>query len=350
MNRFFLLITYFLSFALLAQAQNSERQYTDHKPEYRKWQNSYILDKIEYRPDATIFFFRFICDNAVSGGAIFYPPGARDAWYLKGVDVERNFPLVAVKNIRRDGILINKEVKNEVYNSLPLSLSGYTIFSCEVHFGALDNEVKVADLIEGVGQEYNRRHFNCLKIKLKTWDDETLGSEDDSRETIASFEKKTGKSTLPPVEKKPIAPVEPPVVAPTPSRESVKEYTPGKKYLRDSDDLVCNEILILSGIHFQDNSTEYRGIIEARKTMYLLLRYLKEHPKATLTLYGHTDIFGSEEENMDLSKARVFKVQRWLSMYGINPKRIDCQWYGPQKPLEAAGSPKNRRVEARLNC
>ncbi len=329
---------------LLVQAQeNSERNYTDYKPEYRKWQDSYILDKIEYSPTATILHFRFICDNLNSGGAIFYPPGGRYAWYLKGTDVQRNFPLIAVKNIRRDGVLIKSEVTSEVFNSAPLDITGYTIFSCEVHFGPLDNDVKVADLIEGPGQEYNRRHFNCFKIKLKTWDDETLGKEEDSRETIAKFEKQARKST----QEEPVTEEE---EIPTISQQQPKTEKAEKKYLNNVSDLVCNQMLILGGIHFQDNSTDYKGIIEARKNIELLANFLKENPASTLVLHGHTDIFGDKEHNMELSKARVIKVQRWLSMYGIHPKRIACKWYGPEKPLKPEGDPINRRVEANLKC
>lgn len=337
----------FLGTIVLLQAQNnSERRYTDHKPEYRKWKDSYILDKIEYQPDATVFYFRFICDNLNSGGAIFYPPGGKYAWYLKGVDVKRDFPLIAVKNIRRDGILIKKEVKDGVFNSPPANLTGYTIFSCEVHFGPLDNEVKMADLIEGYGQEYNRLHFNCFRIKLKTWDDETLGTEEDSRKIIAEFEEQTGKSTQESTPEE-TTPAETTVETTKPKRD---RYEAGKKYLKQSNDLVCNEMLILGGIHFKDNSTEYKGIIAARKNIELLAAHLKNNPATQLTLYGHTDVFGPKERNMELSKARVIKIQRWLSMYGIHPRRISCKWFGPDQPLKPEGDPVNRRVEARLEC
>lgn len=350
MKLLLIITTYLLGGLLVAQAQNnSKRSYTDYKPVYNKWQDSYILDKIEYHPDATIFHFRFICDNLNSGGAIFHPPSGKYAWYLKGRNIKRNFPLIAVKNIRRDGILIKKEVKNEIFESPPANITGYTIFSCEVHFGPLDNEVKTADLIEGLGQEYNKLHFNCFKIKLKTWDDETLGSEEDSKKNIAKFEEQAGKSTqnIPTKEASPVAVIEqkPPATA-----TQQKEYEVGKKHLKGANDLNCNEVLILSGIHFQDNSTDYKGIIQARKTIEVLATALKKNPAYKLTLYGHTDVFGNKERNMELSRARVIKIQRWLSMYGIHPRRIDCKWYGSEKPIKPKGDPSNRRVEARLEC
>jgi outer membrane protein OmpA-like peptidoglycan-associated protein len=346
MSKFIVITSFLLSVVALAQAQNSERNYTDHKPEYRKWQDSYILDKIEYTPDATIFFFRFICNNARSGGAVFYPPQHRDAWFLKGKNVERTFPMLAVKNVRKDGVLIKKEV-TQLYQSDPSGPIGYTIFSCEVHFGALDNEMRVADLIEGRGQEYNRRHFNCFNIKLKTWDAEDLGTEADSRETIAQFEEKTGKSTLnnvSPPDKKEV-----PKVNQRPDSKEA-EYKAGTFYLSKAQDLLCDEVMILGGINFQDNSTNFSGTIKARQTLDWLIAYLKEHPQASITIFGHTDIHGNKEKNLDLSKARAYKIQRWLSMYGIHPKRITCKWYGPDRPIYPEGDPRNRRVEARLDC
>ena len=40
----------------VAFAQSQE--YSDYKPVYRKWQDNYILDKIEYKKSTTIFYFR----------------------------------------------------------------------------------------------------------------------------------------------------------------------------------------------------------------------------------------------------------------------------------------------------
>lgn len=348
-------IVFLCCWTFLGYSQNDlqeKRRYTDHRPEYRKWLDSYILDKIEYQPDATIFHFRFVCDNENSGGAVFYPPGGTYAWYLKGKS--KNFEITAVKNVRRDGKLLKRSVTGSTFSADPNGPTGTTIFSCEVHFGPLDNEMKQADLIEGRGQEYNRRHFNCFNIKLKTWDDEDLGDENDSQETIREFEEKhTGKVVTvaddqpDPTPEKTIAQPEktdtrlPPT--PTP-------YGGSTKTLHQPSDIVCGETLVLDRIKFQDNSTEFRGMIAARETLFMLFEYLKEHPEATVTIYGHSDIFGDEERNIELSKKRAIKVQRWLSMYGINPRRIDYEWFGPKHPLLKEGGAANRRVEARLQC
>ncbi len=108
--------------------------------------------------------------------------------------------------------------------------------------------------------------------------------------------------------------------------------------------------MVLDKLKFHDNTTQFKGMIAARRTVNLIFQYMKDNPSSTLTLYGHTDIFGPKERNMELSKSRVIKIQRWLTMYGIHPRRISYEWFGPEQPLNPAGSPINRRVEVLLHC
>ena len=134
------------------------KDYTDHKPSYRKWQDDYIIDKIEYTTDRTIFYFRFVCKSGKYTSAIFYPPGGKHPWYLKGRDVRKNFYLKEIRNVRRNGKLMKSKVRSSSYSIAAIDGVGFTIFSCEVHFERLPNNVKIVDLIEGPGQEYNKNH------------------------------------------------------------------------------------------------------------------------------------------------------------------------------------------------
>lgn len=324
----------------LTHAQVSHN-YTDHKPQYRKWLDSYILDKIEYTPNSTIFFFRFVCTNESSGGATFYPPGGEWAWFLKGRDVQKSFQITAVKNVRRDNIVVKKNVVDKAFNSPPSSKTGYTIFSCEVHFARLPDDMNEADLIEGVGQEFNRRHFNCFNVKLKTWQDD-LGSEQDSKAEVQKFESKYVSPNTSRVKKDKVV-------------EGLKKIDSLKKrssmgHLLKASDLECGRLLVLDNIKFHDNSAKFNGMIAANKTLYTIFNYLKAHPKTSLKLYGHSDIFGPKERNIELSRQRVIKIQRWLTMYGIKQYRIDYEWFGPDQPLVPEGSIDNRRVEIKLDC
>lgn len=333
-SHLFWVILFLVTSNIMIAQESEQHNYTDHKPQYRKWLDSYILDKIEYKPNRTIFHFRFVCNNANSGGATFYPPGGESPWYLKGRGVKKEFDIIAVKNVRRDGILVKNDVISEAFHSDPSSETGHTIFSCEVHFDRLDDDMKEADLIEGHGQEFNRRHFNCFNVKLKTWNDEDLGDENDSKEIVANFEKKyTGKS-----------------IATTVAEKKDSKYAPSAKRLNSTNDLVCNKVIVLDKIKFHDNSTKFKGMIAANKTLNIVFNYMKEHPKSTITLYGHSDIFGSQDRNMELSKQRVIKVQRWLTMYGIKARRITYEWFGSKKPLVKEGDVINRRVEIKMIC
>lgn len=338
----------------------SPHNYTDYKPQYRKWLDSYILDKITYQPDRTIFYFRFVCDNTSSGGAIFYPPGGEFPWYLKGKGGLKEYNILAVKNVRSNGHLVKDVVDSAPFHSDPVGKIGHTVFSCEVHFPRLSDDMKEADLIEGKGQEYNRRHFNCFNIKLKTWNDEDLGDESDSQEQIEAFEKKykavsTNKETpnASPVANttnnpSPPTPEMPEVVTATPPKDPYENITVTR--LSQTNSLACGERIILDDIKFHDNSTQFKGMIKANQTLNIIFDYMRDNPNSRLTLYGHSDIFGSKERNLELSKQRVIKIQRWLTMYGIKGHRIDYKWYGSDRPLVKEGSIINRRVEISLVC
>ena len=72
----------------------------------------------------------------------------------------------------------------------------------------------------------------------------------------------------------------------------------------------------------------------------------------SLKLAGHTDITGSKELNMRLSKDRAESIKAYLVGQGANASRIEATGYGPDQPIAtnktAAGRQENRRVEFTL--
>lgn len=364
-----LFLSCWLSAPLLAQ-----KEYTDHKPVYRKWQDNYILDKIEYTKNETIFYFRFVCRSGQGISAIFYPPGGEAPWYLRAKD-GRSFNLKAIKNIRRNSQMMARHLRSKG-EYMSLDGFGYTVFSCEVHFERLPNDVKTADFIEGRGHEFDQNHFNCFDVKLKTWNDESLGKIADSEENVRKFERKFGVNTnkkpkpKPKVEPKvepkdPIAKVEP-KPKPKPKVEPKKEPTPkpipktpkipaseepgGVARVRSAEDVVCGQALVLDGLQFQDGTTDFKGMVKCKQVLHYVFDFMEKHPNSKLTVIGHTDIFGDKERMKELSKKRAYKVQRWLSMMGISPWRIEIEYYGLEKPLLPEGGALNRRVEVQLSC
>ncbi len=369
MKVYFSFVFIWIFFAFSTEvALSQSKNHVDHKPSYRKWQDDYIVDKIEYTKDRTIFYFRFVCKSGKYTSAIFYPPGGKHPWYLKGRNVRKNFYLKEIRNVRRNGKLMKSRVRSSAYSINAVDGIGYTVFSCEVHFDRIPNNVKVVDLIEGPGQEYNKNHFNCFRVTLKQRDDNDLGSEKDSNKKVSDFQKKYGVKLKPKPKPKP-KPEPKPEPEPEPEPDTIAEQKVEEKSLpkiieeikpveqaystsrlSSQKDINCGEMLVLDKIKFHDNSTKFKGMVAANRTLFILFNYMKEHPKSSLILYGHTDIFGPEQFNMELSKARVVKIQRWLSMYGIKQHRINYEWFGPKQPLDPKGNPINRRVEIKVNC
>src|SRR5207247_9586548 len=78
---------------------------------------------------------------------------------------------------------------------------------------------------------------------------------------------------------------------------------------------------------------------------------IQRNPKATFTVEGYTDSFGTFEYNLDLSQRRAESVKRYLvEVMRINTAQIETHGYGSTKfRASPRGSIKaqspNRRVE-----
>jgi outer membrane protein OmpA-like peptidoglycan-associated protein len=78
-----------------------------------------------------------------------------------------------------------------------------------------------------------------------------------------------------------------------------------------------------------------------------------------VSIEGHTDDVGGDQENMDLSNRRAQSVLRWLSEHGVEASRLEAHGFGESRPLEPvqpsmnrrarrAAQARNRRVEFRI--
>ncbi|MCO4821850.1 MAG: OmpA family protein [Flavobacteriaceae bacterium] len=84
-----------------------------------------------------------------------------------------------------------------------------------------------------------------------------------------------------------------------------------------------------------------------------IIDILKEYPKASFNIEGHTDSVGREETNQKLSEERASSVMNYLISNGIASNRLNSKGYGESRPLDSnktkAGQANNRRVEINLN-
>jgi outer membrane protein OmpA-like peptidoglycan-associated protein len=77
--------------------------------------------------------------------------------------------------------------------------------------------------------------------------------------------------------------------------------------------------------------------------------FMREHPHAEVRIVGHSDKFGTLEQNTERSKKRAEEAKRYLMSKGISSGRIFERGVGSTAPLinneRPGGASKNRRVE-----
>ncbi len=102
-----------------------------------------------------------------------------------------------------------------------------------------------------------------------------------------------------------------------------------------------------SGLMFALNSStispDYRDDLAAAATVF------NKYPDTYILVEGHTDDTGTDEINIPLSERRAKAVSAFLVSQGVDPNRLEEQWYGSSQPKYPNDSPenqsKNRRVE-----
>ena len=78
-------------------------------------------------------------------------------------------------------------------------------------------------------------------------------------------------------------------------------------------------------------------------------KFLVENPTLKISIQGHTDNIGSDEDNLLLSENRSGAVYNHLIQRGISIDRLDYKGFGESKPVESNetedGRARNRRTE-----
>lgn len=83
-----------------------------------------------------------------------------------------------------------------------------------------------------------------------------------------------------------------------------------------------------------------------------VVQVLKSRPEVRMGVYGNTDSKGAHDMNVKLSKDRAAAVVTYLVGKGIDPKRLESDGFGPDKPVDTndteEGRAKNRRVDFKV--
>lgn len=106
-----------------------------------------------------------------------------------------------------------------------------------------------------------------------------------------------------------------------------------------------NTTITLKNVHFETGSSKL--LPEAMPELNKLLKLLKNYPKISISIHGHTDNVGTEEDNLILSKNRANSVRQFLVKHGIQGKRIATAGFGESQPLVPNDSDAHRVVNRR---
>ena len=114
-----------------------------------------------------------------------------------------------------------------------------------------------------------------------------------------------------------------------------------------SDNLAAGPNGVTKVIYFDYDSfvvkAEFQNAIEGHA------QFLKNNPRAKVSLEGHTDERGGREYNLALGQKRADAVRQSLSLLGVSSAQVESVSFGEEKPAiqgsdESAFS-KNRRTE-----
>ncbi|MBK6993765.1 MAG: OmpA family protein [Lewinellaceae bacterium] len=103
----------------------------------------------------------------------------------------------------------------------------------------------------------------------------------------------------------------------------------------------------LKNIYFEFDKDELmpRSYVELNK----LLKIMRENPKLSIEIVGHTDALGDDDYNLELSRRRALAVVNFLQQNKISKNRLRSHGDGEAKPIASnetdEGRAQNRRVE-----
>ena len=117
------------------------------------------------------------------------------------------------------------------------------------------------------------------------------------------------------------------------------------------DRLLKEEKFVVESIHFafgkEQVESDFKAILDS------LAVVLRLHPDWKLRIEGHTDSWGTEAYNQDVSKHRAVAAKVYLLHIGVDPTQlVKALRLGMSQPIgdneTPAGRYKNRRVEFKL--
>ncbi len=129
------------------------------------------------------------------------------------------------------------------------------------------------------------------------------------------------------------------------------DLTNVKEYSKIRKDIVLKPVkvgsqIVLHNIFFEFNSAELQP--ESIGELERVLEIMKDNPKISVEIAGHTDSIGTEGYNQKLSQERAEAVAQWLVEHGIDEGRIVARGYGESQPVADNGTEEGRAQNRRV--
>ena len=108
-----------------------------------------------------------------------------------------------------------------------------------------------------------------------------------------------------------------------------------------------DQIVISDKILFDTGRATIKPVSHA--ILDAVVAVLRDYPKITIRIEGHTDSQGSNSLNQRLSERRAKSVRAYLAGQGIDEERMTFEGFGEDRPIDTnrtrTGRANNRRVE-----
>ncbi len=126
-------------------------------------------------------------------------------------------------------------------------------------------------------------------------------------------------------------------------------YTELGRYLNfDVDQLDKGRAALPSDLLFEFNQTELKQ--NARLGLMKLGMLIDRNPKMYCILEGHSDLFGSDSYNLQLSRKRALAVKNWLvGSLGLDSAHIIVRAYGHSRPKVLEGDQNQQAINRRVD-
>jgi outer membrane protein OmpA-like peptidoglycan-associated protein len=101
-------------------------------------------------------------------------------------------------------------------------------------------------------------------------------------------------------------------------------------------------------VAFHINFATKSDVVPSTSWPYLdrIVELMKAEPSLALTIEGHTDAYGNDTYNLELSRRRAVSVMHYLIEHGVGGARLVAVGKGKSSPLtENPFDPSNRRVQ-----